>query len=628
MNIKTRAIAITLATGCMVSLSGCGTTIFSEDATKYPLVPALTVSEVTDYYAKALEFDSIVSRNIKVDSTAYETIEITDEDKITELKDIVSKAEDMLSLSSYNYSDANDKILDEENYHYIKSYLNDRELKNGKITKTSQAMGYYFIDVEYDIGARDVGTLKGAASLLGINGAFIHSDYYNTDSIDTAYLSQAINKLNNYYKENKIDKVVNFDASSGAISVTNSGETEVIDISEFHSIVGSSISNTAYMPSLDTIFNLPGDSSNVSGIGIVAVGENGLKNFGFDRSQISGKTTLRYVYKDSINSTGLTNTNIYVVESQVESGVSTASDTLVPEFVSNELDKLIERADRAIVNNDLCALMSGDIFSNTGYGVLFGYTSDHVNVLRQISTVRRVISRDIDNGEYLIEVESQRQEGPKGADVYGTYRDKSYVSVKQVGQEFIITDWVVMSRQIESEPDIDPDSAVAKRLVALNLAGDVSESAKEGAEKLLSDLYTASNYRILNGPKEITTSDGVKTLEKGMYDCFNSDVAMLSSSKKEDINSTLRGLLIKHGSNISSQISGIVTEWIGGADNQIEFITEEVITYQGRTDGVYMECYYLISKMADEWVIDDIQIISQEEISGDQLQTTIDRIRG
>ena len=57
-------------------------------------------------------------------------------------------------------------------------------------------------------------------------------------------------------------------------------------------------------------------------------------------------------------------------------------------------------------------------------------------------------------------------------------------------------------------------------------------------------------------------------------------------------------------------------------------MTEEVITYQGRDDGVYMITYYLLSNMEDKWVIDERQVIEQQDVSGESLSTIVNRIRG
>lgn len=703
MNNSKRIISCVLAITTIASLSGCSTSVFKDDVASYQLVPQLTANEVIDYYSKAMSFDSIITKNIDVDKTTYETKEVTDQTKLNQLKSALSKTESVLKQMQYQYTDENNEAVNEETFHYIKAYLNDRKLSNGTIQQINQALGYYFIDVQYDIGARTAGTFTNQASMVGLNGAFIHSEYYNTDSVDNAYMTQAQTKLNAYYADNNIlNKKATFNKATGifstdpntsgsldftdstavdnqpideptdedtapvqkvdeqgnpvvdedgnpvyeepvaeqpseeptpdSVSATSSvlnSRSPHIDVSEFNTVVGSSTKQTAYMPELTKVYNIPAPEGTFSGIGIYPSGIGGLTKFGFNRGQLAGTVTLRFVYKDDLtNPNKLLNINIYPVFSEITTGFSANNDNIIPEFLMTEFEKLLERADRAIANCDLSALMSGNIYSDMGVAILRGYEDQHVNVLRQISTIRRVLSRDINNSSYLLEVESQRQEGPKGADVYGTYRDKSYVVVEQHGQSFVITDWLTMTRQMQTEPDINPDSAVSKRLVALNLAGEVSEESKKEVTGLLGDLYKASTYRVLNGPKDIETSNGTETIQRGMYDCFDPDPEMLSSTRKEDINSKLRGMLVKHGTSTSAQHYGIVTEWIGGADNQVEFTTEEIITYQGRNDGIYMTCYYLVSKMQDTWVIDDLQIISSEEHSGQNLQSDIDRIKG
>ena len=79
------------------------------------------------------------------------------------------------------------------------------------------------------------------------------------------------------------------------------------------------------------------------------------------------------------------------------------------------------------------------------------------------------------------------------------------------------------------------------------------------------------------------------------------------------MNSTLRNILVAKGVDVKAEYSGTVTEWIGGADNQAELITEEVVAYAGTDMGMYMQVYYLVSNMQDEWVIDDMKIIEREE---------------
>ena len=691
------------------SLTGCSS-VFEEDATQLPLVAALSEKEVIDYYAKSLSYDSIVTKNLDVDRVLYETKDVEEQAKIKKLQELQKKTEKALGEMTYTYSEELAEILDENTFHYIKTFLNDKKLTNPKVISIKEAIGHYFIDVDYEVSNRSIGSFTNKISLLGINGAFV-KDYNGADTLDNAYLRKAVNELNKYYQSNRISKTATYNESSGLLAITGEGnyvpldytnttitdtveqetqtvettetETETpdgeevagdevettetnetvetnettetnetvetnetivdynqnistvmnnrypkIDLSEFNRVVGSSTRETAYMPKLSLVYNIPPAEGTIGGIGAYPSGANGLARYQFSRSQISGTIKLRYVYKDAVNDPSkIIGVNVYPISMIMNSGIGNlnaneAGTLLMPEFLKTEFEKLLERSDRAIINNDMTALMSGKIFTDSGMAVLTGYEGNHVNVLRQMTTFRRLVTRDTKNNSYVIEVERLRQEGPKGADVYGTYIDTGYIVIEQYGSEFFITDSYITLREMKTEPDINPDSAITKRLVALNLAGAVSEENKVGITKLMDDLYLASTNRLLYGPKEI---NGV-TIERGMYDCFNDDVSMLSSTRKEYINASIREQLVKHGVDTAAEVKGAVTSWIGGADRQAEFTTEEVITYQGRNTGTRMEVYYLVSNMEDKWVIDERTVISMEEQSGDALKSTIDRL--
>ena len=719
-------LSAVLLNGCYPKFSFMG-----KSAVDFPLENQLTEQEVIDYYKKALEFDSIAGRNTEIHEVSYETREVTGR-RVDELKSLVSKIEVELNKMYYDNTVANNKIISEETFNYIKSLLNDKRLVNGDVKEVVGALGHYFVDVEYEVKDRPIGNIKTTSTLLGLNGAF-RRNYADEDFVDSGYIISGIAKLNKYYEENNINKILSYDSSTESIIIQGdsiadfidftesnmegdsyglsiigtrdkeddkhqdgdyinddeddyindidddiddsneiedaeeTGETgdsnteedesrietesepiesevtntngQILGISErlpkvntreFNNIAGSSMANSAYMPQLDIVMERPQSVQGISGMGIYPSGGLGLRKFGFNRSQINGKMVLRYVFKeDTLNDNEIIGFNIYPVIFEMVSGIGVDTKvTSIPDFLMEELDKLIERSDRALINNDLSALMSGEIYSDVGMAILNGYTNQYVNVLKNVSTVRRVIFRDNKNSTYLLEVETIRQEGPRGANTYGTYRDKSYVVVEQYKDKFIITDTICMTRIMNKEPVIKPDSVVLKRLMALNLAGEIPEESKEEIKALLNDLYLASTHRVLNGPHEVTVGGQKVEIEKGMYNCFNSDPELLSQSKREYINSKLRGLLVKHGVNVNAEYKGVVTEWIGGVENQAEFVTEELIVYKGKNSGYYMETYYLVSNMGGKWVIDDMKILIEEDKTGEELNSIMERIKG
>jgi hypothetical protein len=226
-----------------------------------------------------------------------------------------------------------------------------------------------------------------------------------------------------------------------------------------------------------------------------------------------------------------------------------------------------------------------------------------------MSKVNRVVGRS--DHKYLVEVETLVNEGPKETDTVGTYVYKGYMVIQQENTEFHITDYVMTSMSMEKEPQIDMDNTILKRLAALNLTGEVSDEAKAGITDLLEDLYTGSTERKL----------------QDMYKCFNTDTNLLSSTHREYLNSQLRGWLTKLGVDVPATYTGTVSQWIGGADDQAELFTTELIDYEGKNKGLYMQNYYLVSAYEDRWVIDEMKVIESKDVSGEELESIRNTIK-
>lgn len=734
--------AVALLSVASLSLTGCNSFI-SEDVASYPLAATMTSAELVDYYAKALEYDSVVSRNVNVHETRYEVRDIEGE-KSELLKDLASQCEAILGLNEYKPTEESLKLVSNDTYNYVKGVIDNEVLSDGKVQNITGALGYYFVDIQYNISSKQPGTFKDAVNIVGLNGAF-HKDYLGNYIVDEQYMSVIVSRLNEYYYSNGINKCATYDANASTIKVLNNtapivsneyaevnpaGEyneqsditdnidnidnTDIVDESTedsndttgdilnapgdeneqdtdisdiettetsedselstedtdnnseeieateevlpvtpveeesvqntaseiresttnytivtpdsrrlqlntalINKIIGSSAGEAAMIPNLDMIYIKPGTEGNISGLGIYPAGDDGLKTFGFNRDELAGTITLRYVFKDDSEGSGdILGVNIYAIEEEITNGINMSSNNvLIPEFLQSEFEQMIEKADRVMVNNDLAGMLSGNIFEDIGVGILRGYKDKSTGIQKYMSTIRQIINRDTANNSYLLEVETTTIEGARDVDSYGTYKDISYVVIQQQGNKFVITDWCRVSRTMTNEPAIDPDSNVQKRLIALNLAGTISDDSKDDIKVLLGNLYTAGTNRLLRGPKDIIVGGETKTLNKGMYDCFSSDASILSSDELEYENSTLRNVLIKHGTDIQAIYSGTVTEWIGGYEDQAEFTTEELVTYQGLNCGYYMQVYYLAHIENDEWVIAERTVLDEYEIT-------------
>lgn len=703
-----------LSVFCM-SLTGCSSFI-SEDVASYPLASAMTSAELVDYYAKALEYDSIISRNVTVHETRYEMKDIEGA-KSEVLKDLANQCEAILSSNTYRATESSLKVMSKDTYNYVKGIIDNEVLSDGKVQNIRGALGYYFVDVKYNLSSKTPGTFKESVNIIGLNGAF-YKNYLGNYIVDTQYLGIVIEKLNIYYFEHGINKCATYDYDGNTIKILdntppkvsdsytdiygpgesyvdtgiadetvadetvlnapgdeteqdeelsevdtteteeNNVEQEVtvdipvqkvpivsdtgkytivtpdsrrlsLDVALINKVIGSSSREAAMLPELDFVYNIPKEEGTISGLGIFTAGGNGLKTFGFDRDALAGSITLRYVFKDDSNGTGdIVGVNVYAIEEEITNGINmSTNNVLIPEFLMNEFEQLIERADRVMINNDFAGLMSGNIFEDVGVGVLRGHREKSTGIHRYMSKIRQVINRDTANNSYLLEVETTVMEGARDVDSYGTYKDVAYVVIQQQNNKFIITDWCRVSRTLTNEPAIDPDSNVQKRLIALNLAGVISDDSKDSIKTLLSYLYTAGTNRLLRGPKDIVVNGQTTTLKKGMYDCFSSDSTILSADELEYENSALRNILVKHGSDIQAFYSGTVTEWIGGYEDQAEFTTEELVTYMGMNKGHYMQVYYLAHIENDEWVIAERTVLDEYEITNqEQLKAVQERV--
>ena len=418
------------------------------------------------------------------------------------------------------------------------------------------------------------------------------------------------------------------DTSNGYILADDKGVRRLpFDLREFNDIVGFSSTTMDYMPKTEFVYEFPKNEGYVSGVGMFPTGKLGLNKFGLDISNTSGTVEIRYVFKDTIDGSGeLSLSNMYVISDTANVEFSNTSASTVPSFLETEIDKLVERADRANVDFILSSLLDGTIYSDLGVGLIRGYEYNCSNVLRNMSTVRNILSREVNSNDYLVEIETTRIEGAKSADVYGQYRDRYYLYIEQVGDKFYINDMIRFSREIVDEPQLVLDSAETKRVVSLGLSGEVNDATKGSVNELLTELYTAGTARLIYGPKEVTLNGENVTLDKGMYDCFTSNSELLSDTEREYMNAAIRTVLVKMGTNVGSTYKGNVTMWMGGTADQVEVETEELVEYAGMNKGTYMRVYYLVSCINERWTIDERIVIEEADVEGDELSNIKSRM--
>lgn len=566
----------------VTSLAGCST------VEKLPLVPALSEKEVVDYYKTALEYETVSTRTNKVNEVTYEKTDVNNETK-NMLVEKMGAIEGLLCRNEVTVVDGMSPNI----HRYIKYMIDDKILSRKEVTSVTEALGHYFVDVQYNVSPLATGQFNSNIGYLGINGGYVENMISGAVSVDQGFMMIADREVNEYLVANPL-----YSYSGVGVEGTRAHPK---DVNLYNKVAGMSTASTAAMPNLWDIYgnvNMAG----LSGYGLYPQGGFTLGTFGYDRSKLGGSAVLRYVFKkDLMDPTKIEFKNVYLVKMDTDQKPNIDDSAVIPDFIQTEVEKIVERADRAISNNDVTALISGNIYTDIGAGVLYGQMHKFCNGRRHMTNVERVVGRD--NHKYLAEIEITEQVGAKDASTVGTYIHKGYVVVQQVDTEFKITDYAITSTEMVKEPQIESDNTILKRLAALNLAGEVTDEAKEGITELMAKLYKGSTDRMLDQ----------------MYECFDTDTKLLSSTHREYLNSQLRGWLTKLGVDTPATYMGTVSQWIGGADDQVEFFTTELIAYEGKNKGLYMQNYYLVSCYADKWVIDEMKVVESKDVSGDEL---------
>lgn len=407
------------------------------------------------------------------------------------------------------------------------------------------------------------------------------------------------------------------------------GRDNPIDIGVINNLVGASLRSRAYLPRIDLVYTAA-ESNTLSGWQIYPQGSHDLVTYGYDRQGVNGECTVRYVFKQDLDEpTKILGYNMYIVNMTNNYGIENSGDTVfVADYVTEELNKVIERWDRAVVNNDLPGMQSGNLLTDMGMGIDYAYKNVNGNIERRIQTMRKVLGRTTkgdanqSDNTFLLDVEVYTEEGSKFSDITGTYISNYYVTVKQDGQKFKITDWALQSKELQREPDINPDKSTQRRLVALNLSGDVNDRTRESIRSFMADYYLAVNR--LAGNDYEYTNNGQTVTKRGLYSLVDNDPQMLNSDQRLDILENAVNYMQKNGGN--TQYVGAITEWIGGTDNQVEIQTEEIWNWDGKT-AEYQSVYYLLQHMQDQWVIDQRTVLSSQIIESSGIESYMTRLQ-
>lgn len=689
MRASKKIIALIIAMQSIVSLAGCGTRV---DPNKLPTTGFSQTKDIRDYYKNQMNYDNVITRTNDVNYNQYEKHQVSDE-IAQKIKEAQKDVEQLLSSNVYNVNLEGAKYMSESAWAYFKSDIEDKELFNPTIGEVTEADGFYFVDVEYEIKSTNaIGTFTNYTPLVGINGAFIR-DSTKTDYVEPYYLASICTALNNYYTSigdstrlsydgttftiatdgssaNVIDVPAEFyeevlngaeentgtvddqsdetieqvDSSADADTNTNepyveegwdglitdesvqamTGRENPIDIKVINSLIGASLRSRAYLPRIDLVYTAA-QSQTLSGWAIYPQGSHDLISYGYNRAGVNGTCKVRYVFKQDLDEPAKINGyNFYIVQETNNYGIENSGNTIfVADYVMNELQKVVERWDRVVINNDIPGMQNGELLTDMGMGIDYAYKYSNGNIARRVQTLRKVLGRNTKDNTFLLDVETYTEEGSKDSDITGTYISQYYVTVKQVGQNFYVTDWALQNRELQREPDINPDKSTQRRLVALNLSGDVAESTREEIRFFMADFYLASNR--LAGNDYEYTNNGTTVTKRGLYQLVENDATMLDADSRSDLLETIVNYMQKN--NGATNYVGSITEWIGGTSTQVEIQTEELWVWGDAGTAEYQNVYYLLSHMEDQWVLDQRTVLSSQIIEKTGIESYLNRIQ-
>lgn len=520
-----------------------------------------------------------------------------------------------------------------EQYNTMKGLLDDKVLTYKSIAQVGTLKGYYFVDVNYTVSPQSLGSVKANAKYIGIVGAFKDDGYGNVTFNPTfvsTYLAAAI--------QNKANQL-----SSGSSKYTTSEKTEIVindeqkkdtgvkntrpsseGIVEAGKSIGSAPDANICMPELTAVYTPAPQKGTMSGNGISLQGDKTMYQYGYDRSKMSGKLYMRYVFKQSITDTSKVEfVNAYIMNWQLDNAPKEDDGVIIPELVETKATALLERADRVVANTDLTGMMNGEVFLDIGNAILCGYLNNNAFIGKHRSTLDGVIGRDEEHNSYLVKFHTVKEIGAKGRADYGKYRLDGYFVMTQEDLDFKMTDYLYTQVQTLREPSVSVDDTITLQLASLNLSGEITSDTKKDIESLLDLYYTACTGGGASEKERWKTADGTAISPADIYD---SDTDLLSTARKKYLTGSVVNWTTRYGKNTETQMTGFVSEWLGGTVNQAEFVTQELIKYVGKDRGLYLKNYYLVSNYYGNYVVDEMRVLESKDINGEELQAVEQKI--
>lgn len=544
------------------------------------------------------------------------------------------------------------ETIDEDYLNYIVREINPYLEAVGKPTIENYGVDQSWLDERYEEISRAEQAEQNTEEVENISGEEVDDtvtddtvtdDTVTDDTLETESVEEQLPNdpmVDSNYGTNVADLNETFVNTKGE-SVPKVGANNIDrlswDINLIDKELGTSKEQIAFIPDINMVYNPAGTQGSLNGFGMYNQGKAGLAEFGYTNNELTdpGSIVVTYVFRQNILEPSeldyvFAYVNEYIsnnrsIETDAFGGslsvfldgtdsISeeaaikqfTGSNLTVPTFLMDRLEMIVDEFDRAVNNKSAFALMDGTIIEDAGLGMKYAAYTKSADIVTFKSNIKRVVARQGNN--YLLEIERTVEDAPKGSGVVGQYRDTYFVVVRQDGTDFRYNDEFLYRRVTTKVPEVEAENTAIRRLVTLNLSGEVDiNTATDITNTVLDTMIEAVNNRTSN-----------------IFTIFNEDRALLTEDRYNYISSKLVDQANTKGIDTKIELIVKPTEWISGAENQVEFTTKELFKYHDKSGkkllgGLYVENYYLVSNYGTEWKIDDIITINDKMLEPDEV---------
>lgn len=497
-------------------------------------------------------------------------------------------------------------IISENEFNYVKCQMDDRKYTKSGVEYSGYSDGVAVVDIKYTGTAKAQAKKNAYTRYIGVNGVFIE-DYKCPGKIirDDKY----INKLN----ESVYKKYISENGETGDFSeqeLTNMATEYMNRFSDGHNVemyndvFGSSLSQIARMPDISEVLEVSSNDGSFGGYGIYSQGNEigaGTGNpdyFGDAKSEL----TLRYVFScnELRDTCDIQKIIVKGYKLNVELPIEEA---VVSDAVNREIKMILDRSDRAILNDDLEALASQRIYDNGRVAMYWGTYNNAAHITKRITSIDNFVGRQTSAGEnrYFIIADTYNAERVRGdGEQVGVYNDKYWMLLTLSGQtdEFVISDYVLISRELIKEPENTTTDKYKNLIQALSVDSNITEDTKTKLDGILDEL--------IKNMQAVDTDAITAMVHK--VDNVTSDYDLTK------VVGQIKSNVLARGKSKKVEVTNAVKNYITGNDVQVEAIIEELIDYN---DGYAMssDVYCMFAKENDEWHIQEIRYIESNKMN-------------